>query len=83
MIPQKAKELLKLDLTYTYPAKFNDLQDAIKVGISAIEIVEEIKIRFPTLIPNLLLGKAPEIDNQRSLHHVKEVLRSPPGRGGG
>ncbi|MBA7588607.1 hypothetical protein ES708_30670 [subsurface metagenome] len=76
----KAREILKLDLTYTYPAKFNDLQDAIQVGITAIEIVEEIQIRFPTLIPNLLLGKAPKIDNQRSLHHIKKVLESPLGR---
>lgn len=33
----KAIEILSEDLTYSYPAKFNELTDAIKLGIEALK----------------------------------------------
>lgn len=36
MTLDKAIEILSLDLTYTYPARFDDLQDAILLGIEAL-----------------------------------------------
>lgn len=76
MKPDKAIEILSLDLTYTYPARFDELQDAIKLAINHIKTLQDIKTRFPTLRLLNQPGETPEIDSKRSLHHIKQTLES-------
>lgn len=76
---EKAIEILSQDLTYTYPAKFDDLQDAIKLGIEAMKAIQKGRA-FPYLYcyPELP-GEDSFIDPTRSSHHIKKVLESPLG----
>jgi hypothetical protein len=79
LTPDKAIEILALDLTYTYPARYNDLQDAVNLGREALIKLQDIRTRFPTLMPDPLPGEDPIFDNTRSLHTIKKVLESPRG----
>ncbi|MBA7590634.1 hypothetical protein ES708_32761 [subsurface metagenome] len=81
--PKKAREILQLDLTYTYPAKFNDLQDAIKVGVNAITYVERLCAISLQIRKGWQQLQNPIIDTHRSEHHIKSILESPPGRESG
>ena len=40
---EKAIETLSKDLTYTYPTQFNDLQDAVKLGIEALQRIKKTR----------------------------------------
>ncbi|MBA7585688.1 hypothetical protein ES708_27676 [subsurface metagenome] len=73
----KAIEILSLDLTYTYPARYDDLQDAIKLVINATRKLQKIRILFPTLMPGLLPGECPMPDFSPSADR-KELLRKRP-----
>ena len=57
---KKAIEILSEDLTYTYPAKFTDLQDAINLGREALirfkELRKVIRVPYTALLP----GEDPE-----------------------
>ena len=79
----KAIEICSLDLTYTYPARYDDLQEAIKLLIEAGKrfkaLREVIRVPYTELLP----GEDPIFDNTRSLHTIKKVLESPPGRESG
>jgi hypothetical protein len=53
-----------------------DNYNAIKLVIEASKQLQDIRTRFPTLMPTLLPGETPIIDNSRSLHHIKQILES-------
>ncbi len=57
LTPDKAIEILALDLTYTYPARYDDLQDAVNLGREALIKLQDIRARFPTLMPDPLPGE--------------------------
>ncbi|MBA7570555.1 hypothetical protein ES708_12307 [subsurface metagenome] len=79
----KAIEILSLDLSYSYPAHYNDLQDAIKLGREALKRFKQLRevIRVP--YTELLPGEDSFIDTSRSEHTIKRILESPPGRESG
>ncbi len=76
----KAIEICSLDLTYTYPARYDDLQEAIKLLIEAGKRFKALRevIRVPLTDP--LPGEEPDTTPTRSLHHIRAVLESPPGK---
>ena len=43
MTLDKAIELLSLDFTYTYPARYDDLLDAIKLGMQALTYIRRLR----------------------------------------
>jgi len=51
----KAIEICSLDLTYTYPARYDDLQEAIKLLIEAgkrfKQLREVIRVPYTSLLP--------------------------------
>ncbi|MBA7592287.1 hypothetical protein ES708_34466 [subsurface metagenome] len=51
--------------------------------VKFLKQLEDIRARFPTLIPRPLPGENPVIDTHRSEHHIKSTLESPPGRESG
>ncbi len=57
-----------------------DNYNAIKLTLEASKrfkaLREVIRVPYTELLP----GEDPIIDTHRSLHHIKEVLESPPGR---
>ena len=55
--PDKAVEILHLDLTYSYPARFDDLQDAIKMATEALEFCIKYKAMIIQLGHTLRLGE--------------------------
>ena len=57
MTLDKAIEILSQDLAYTYPAKFNDLQDAINLGREALKEVREARLMNNVLPHTLLPGE--------------------------
>ncbi|MBA7562261.1 hypothetical protein ES708_03916 [subsurface metagenome] len=76
----KAIEICSLDLTYTYPARYDDLQEAIKLLIEAGKRFKALRevIRVPYTDP--LPGEDPETATTRSLHHIRAVLENPLGK---
>lgn len=52
------------------------LLTAAKLGKEALEIVIAFQDCFPTLLIKLLPRETPQIDNKRSLHHIKQTLES-------
>lgn len=57
---EKAIEILNQDLTWTYPAKFNDLQDAMKLGSEALKEVKRARKGDPALDGELLPSETEE-----------------------
>ncbi len=55
MTLDKALEILSFDLTYTYPACYDDLQDAVKLAREASirfkQLREVIRVPFTALLP--------------------------------
>ncbi len=60
-----------------------DFIAAFKLGIEALKEVKKARYGDPALDGDLLPGEDPIIDNHRSLHHIKRILASPPGRESG
>ena len=50
------------------------LRAAIKLGIEALAELVRLRKVIPILKDTLLPSETPIIDNNRSLHHIKEVL---------
>lgn len=60
MTLKKAIEILSLDLTYSYPAKFNDLQHAIQLGKEALDRIQALRKPPGCPIWTLLPGETKE-----------------------
>ncbi|MBA7532775.1 hypothetical protein ES705_25005 [subsurface metagenome] len=83
MKPTKAVEILKLAISDPDMVDANDLVEAQELGIQALDKIQDLRTRYPTLMPELLPSEEPIIDTHRSLHHIKSTLESPPGRESG
>ena len=57
MTIDEAIEILSQDITWTYPAKFTDLQDAIKLGIKALKREKHGRVQQPLIVIRLLPGE--------------------------
>jgi len=73
----KAKELLDSDLTYTYPARFTDLQTAMKLGSEAITYITRLRACSLEHRQNRLPSEDSFINTAPSEHPIKRILESP------
>lgn len=53
----KAIDILSVDITYTYPVHFKELQNAIRLGIEALKEVKDARYGNPALDGELLPGE--------------------------
>ena len=60
MTADKAIDLLHIGLKHTYVLRSHDLQDAMKLGIEALEQIKAIRACFPTFMPSPLPGEDPQ-----------------------
>ncbi len=56
----KAIEIQQLFVTQTEGYFDDEDIEAAKLGIEALKKIQDIRARFPTLIPDLLPGEAPQ-----------------------
>ncbi len=69
MTPDKAKEILKLAIFNPDRVDANDLVEAQELGIQALDKIQDIRTRFPTLMPELLPSEDPDDSAQSTLEH--------------
>jgi len=75
-----AKGILSQDLTYTYPARFNELQEAVILGKEALEYIIRLRAFSHQHRQAHLPSEDSIIDNTRSQHTIRNILESPLGK---
>ncbi|MBA7540032.1 hypothetical protein ES705_32321 [subsurface metagenome] len=60
MKPTKAVEILKLAISDPDMVDANDLVEAQELGIQALDKIQDLRTRYPTLMPELLPSEDPE-----------------------
>ncbi|MBA7550770.1 hypothetical protein ES705_43293 [subsurface metagenome] len=60
MTRTKAIELLKLAISDPDMVDANDLVEAQELGIQALDKIQDLRTRYPTLMPELLPSEDPE-----------------------
>jgi len=83
MKPVKAIEILGLDLTYTYPARYDDLHDAIKMGRAALSRILTMRSYGINQAILPLPGENPIPDLSPSADRKQSIRESSLGRESG
>jgi len=71
---EKAKELLKLELIGPACLSNPDLKDAVKLGVEAIQRVQDCRVGNPAEVELPLSGESPPGDSPQhfTTHHLKD-----------